>query len=166
MQPDPWLTFWLAAGGAGAALASGFGSVWALTQKRRYLPKPLMETSAARGESAMGYDPKTGSFDVRYEVLSFTTINSGDGAAHDVRLMLHGPTGPTSESKEHPALGLRASLSVAIALSEHPELVDEYGNKQMLTSEGVDPSGFWAELTWRQAPNMKRVHRKIIREKH
>lgn len=124
-----------------------------------------METNTVRDHSGSGVSHETGGYLREFERLWFTGINKGDGAAHDVRLVLHSPSGPKEDSATQSVLGSGMSLSVKIALSELPTIEDEYGNAATVSSEGADPANFWAELTWRQAPNMRRVHRKEVREK-
>lgn len=153
---------------SGIALAtsvvSAICAVWALTQKRRYLPKPLMKRSARRISWGTEYNAETDDFGRFDELLHLEVVNKGDGIAHDVKLVLHGPTGPTTEQTHQDQLLPGKVMFVRVYVSDAPVHENSYGDTSVSTA-GADPRAFSAVLTWRQAPSMWLVRKRRIREK-
>lgn len=126
---------------AALALAALVVATLAITQKSRHLPKALVQ---ARMQFRSGYPAKG---PVNWIVR--TVENKGNGTAYDV----------------HEYLFHAGKPNVRLELTRNVEIEPSAEGLESRTLAAEDARIMRVLVTWRQAPNMKRIHRKVLSAK-
>jgi hypothetical protein len=143
----------------GVAMVSAGLSIWAIIEAKRGREKPLIQVEHAKLETndASCVDRTYG------PNLRLTLANNGDGDAHNFRVVVHSAgLNEPAEPYTLPMLEHGQRLDSWHSLSEsHSEYINGK-SWEVFEKQWVDPKRVRVEISWRQAPNIRRL-RKIVK---
>ena len=147
----------------GVALVSAGLSIWAIIEAKRGREKPLIQIEHAELET------NDASFGVERTYgpnLRLTLANNGDGDAHNFRVVVRSP-------------GLDAPAEpYSLGMLEHGQRLDGWHSLseshveyisgkswEVFEKQWVNPKQVKVEVSWRQAPNIRRLRKLVKRFK-